>query len=88
MSIMPTITRKLAPLALALALGAAPAWATETADIGSDRAVELARAAAPGRVLDVQRNEESSPPRYEVKILQDDGHVRTIRIAVETGEQL
>ena len=60
----------------------------DSADIGSDKAVEIARKQASGRVLDVQRKGATGSAAYEVKILQDDGHVKTIKIGAQDGATL
>lgn len=78
----------LVPVLMPAVLPAAQAQEDTTADIGSDRAVELARAQTSGRVLGVQRDAEASPPAYEVKILQEDGHVKIIRIDLSNGATL
>jgi uncharacterized membrane protein YkoI len=78
----------LVPVLIPGGLPAARAQEAGTADIGSDRAVELARSQTSGRVLGVQRDAEASPPAYEVKILQEDGHVKIIRINLSNGATL
>ena len=58
------------------------------ATISEDAAMEAAKSGNDGRVLDVMLDEAHSPKAYKVKMLSEDGVVRTILIDAETGKTL
>lgn len=56
--------------------------------ITEEAAVEAAKAANTGRVLDIAFDEQRKPAVYKVKMLSDDGVVRTVVIDAETGKSV
>lgn len=75
--------------ALTLAPAANAHWTlTQTASISSSQAAETVRARFGGRVLNVDRREREGRVVYRVKILQDDGRLRTVLVDASSGRIL
>lgn len=75
----------LAPLpvsALALSLPVA----AQAATVSESTAVANALRVVKGRVLSVQLIESRGPPVYRIKILTENGRVRTVHVDGQTGE--
>jgi len=56
--------------------------------ISEKAAVEAAKATNTGRVLDIAFDEQRKPAVYKVKMLSEDGVVRTVVIDAETGKSV
>lgn len=56
------------------------------ATVSESAAVAAAQRAVKGRVLSVQLIESRGPPVYRVKILTEDGRVRTVHVDGQSGE--
>ena len=56
------------------------------AAVSESAAVAAAQRAVKGRVLSVQLIESRGPPVYRVKILTEDGRVRTVHVDGQSGE--
>ena len=54
-------------------------------DIGEARAADIAESASGGRVLGVEWV-ETNPAYYAVKVLLEDGVVKTIKVAAQSGK--
>ena len=57
-----------------------------SASVSESSAVAAALRAVKGRVLSVQLIESRGPPVYRVKILTENGRVRTVHVDGHTGE--
>lgn len=57
-----------------------------SATVSESSAVAAALRAVKGRVLSVQLIESRGPPVYRVKILTENGRVRTVHVDGQTGE--
>lgn len=78
-----------ATAALTLAPPANAQWAlAQAASISSSQAAEAVRARFGGRVLNVDRREREGRMVYRVKILQDDGRLRTVLVDANSGRIL
>ena len=72
-------------LMLTLTLGANLAWAGDPA-ISLKKALEVAQAAAPGKVLSNELTDKDGAPAYRVKILTDKSVIKTLFIDATKGE--
>lgn len=57
-------------------------------DIGEDKAADIAAQASGGRVLGVEWTETGPAAYYAVKVLLEDGVVKTIKVAAQSGDVL
>ncbi|MBT8445618.1 MAG: hypothetical protein HKO62_10735 [Gammaproteobacteria bacterium] len=55
-------------------------------DIGEDKAADIAAQASGGRVLGVEWAETGPAAHYAVKVLLEDGVVKTIKVAAQSGD--
>lgn len=75
--------------ALTLTPPASAQWAlTQAASISSSQAAEAVQSRFGGRVLNVDRRERDGRVVYRVKILQDNGRLRTILVDANSGRIL
>jgi len=64
-------------------------WAlTQAASVSSSQAAEAVRARFGGRVLNVDQRERNGQVVYRVKILQDNGRLRTVLVDANSGRIL
>ena len=93
---IPLHSRLLVLLGLVVSVLLAPVPATanavtlsllaQGATVSESAAVAAAQRAVKGRVLSVQLIESRGPPVYRVKILTEDGRVRTVHVDGQSGE--
>ncbi|NQD38193.1 hypothetical protein HPT27_14280 [Permianibacter sp. IMCC34836] len=79
LALLPAMPVAAASPALIIMAAQAPAVSESAAVANALRAVK-------GRVLSVQLIESRGPPVYRVKILTEDGRVRTVHVDGQTGE--
>gem|GEM_PF-1189727 len=75
--------------ALTLAPPAHAQWGlTQAASISSSQAAEAVQSRFGGRVLNVDRRERDGRAIYRVKVLQDNGRIRTVLVDANSGRIL
>lgn len=62
-----------------------PALRTLAEGISKDEAVEIVRARYPGRVISAKAEKRDGRRVYVVKVLSDEGRVRTVTVDAESG---
>lgn len=52
--------------------------------ISREQAIAIAKKRHPGRVLSAELEEDPAPPNYRVKILSENGRVKTVRVNAQS----
>ncbi len=56
--------------------------------ISESQAIQIALRTVPGKVLSAQLNKDDGRKTYRIKILSNDGRVRTVTVNAENGQVL